>query len=68
MYELSRWADQDDDRWYWYERKLEVWDTVYDFFGYALFDEFVGYCYGEFEAREWERDGYIVDVPQRSYW
>lgn len=58
--------DWDDDDW-WYDKEWAVygWD-VCDYDGWKWV--FVGYCYGEHEARFYERHGYYVFEPRRSWW
>lgn len=51
-----------EDYW-WYDKKWAVFEEYW--FGEL---EFVGYCYGEFEARYFERCGFYVCEPRRSTW
>lgn len=64
-YSLSRWADADDD-YYWYQKKYVVWDVWEDWL--YEYEEFVCYCFGEYEARRWERAGYVVEEPVKRYY
>jgi hypothetical protein len=55
------WFYDDDEDWYWYDAPYEVWDE--DWYG----EFFVCMCYGEYEARWYERRGYLVYEPAPKY-
>lgn len=56
--------DWEWEEYWWYDKKWAVYEEYW--FGEL---EFVGYCYGEYEARYMERRGFYVFEPaRRSTW
>lgn len=51
----------DSDCYWWFEKKWAVYEPG------CFYDYFVCYCYGEYEARDWEWDGYVVYEPYSRY-
>lgn len=49
------WNDRYDSDYWDFDHKMEVWYVAYD--GRW---KFVGYCYGDLEAMDWEDDDYTV--------